>query len=340
MGFFEDNKNFIIQKLKAEMKSLSLEEKIQYYEETLKTETRYRLKVSYNNETDKVLFYKSAFEHIGIYEADYLLLNIFYEKESDILLNSIFTLDNSIFYSKNTENPILIVNKLRTLIYDKKDDVLGFSKRRFGELIDLRNGDWATFEKDQNPIMNKYGAWINSQNEINLLIDSILLFSKIWNLSWGNPFKFNGVKACVLLNHIISSKSYINFEAFDRSADILNSLLFPVENPFKISIQEANTIPGYENKRREFDQKLNVSRQMAVNYSKLSFEEIFVQLKNSSTEVREAIKENLIKKINSGFLPSSFEIDNIENLISNHGDELIPIKELLYQKCYLYEKMF
>ncbi len=338
MGFFENNKNFIIQKLKAEMKSLTFEEKIQYYEETLKTETIYRLKVSYNSETDKVLFYKSAFEHIGIYEADYLLLNVFYEKESDIILNSIFTLDNSLFHFKSTENSLLIVNMLRSLIFNKTDNVLGFAKKQFGELIGLRDSDWCTIEKYQNPIMNKYGTWINSQNKKEILIDSLLLFSKIWDLVWGNPFK--GEKACVLLNHIISSESYVNFQAFDRSTDILNSLLFPVENPFKISIQEANTIPGYEIKRREFDHKLDVSRQMAINYSDLSFEEIFIQFKNSSSEVREAIKENLIKKINSGFLPSSFEIDNIENLISNHGDELIPIKELLYQKCYLYEKMF
>ena len=84
MGFYQDNKNFIKLKLHSEMKGLSNEEKLIKYI-AIKEETRKRLKSSYRK-CDKISnFYKEAFEQLAFYETEFLLLNLYFEKDVDNL---------------------------------------------------------------------------------------------------------------------------------------------------------------------------------------------------------------------------------------------------------------
>ena len=86
MSFYSSNKNFIHIKLLSEMKGLSDEEMFSQYE-SIKPETRKRLKKAYLSADDLCNFYEEAFEHVLFFEQELLIVNLFFEKECNQIFN-------------------------------------------------------------------------------------------------------------------------------------------------------------------------------------------------------------------------------------------------------------
>src|SRR5688500_9454042 len=86
MCFLENNKYYIQHNLYNGMRGLSDKEKHEYYN-SIKLEVRQRLKSSFVGCINKSNFYQEAFDILSPYEADYLMLNLFYENDSITIIN-------------------------------------------------------------------------------------------------------------------------------------------------------------------------------------------------------------------------------------------------------------
>lgn len=333
MGFFDDNKNFIIQELNVKMKGFSIDEKRKIYvaNAKLRQDTLRRLKLSYDRKTEKDIFYKEAFKHLAIYETNFLLMSLFYEEESNEILKNILNVNSNI----HCDNDEYFVPDFIEYIESKKQNscIFEFVKIEFSQLIGLDDNDWRNQNANQNPINRKFAEWITkNNNDTNKLINGILLFSKIWSLLWNNPF--NTTKAIVLI-HTLNNNHRLNHKVFDTSKSILDNLLPTILNPFNMPT-EGQT-PGFIKQRNIFDNKLETSRALSINYETMDFKDVFQELLRHrfSEEISNQILESIRRKIDSGMQPSTEELVFFD---FHEYDEFTPIKNLIFRKCYLYDK--
>ena len=200
MCFKKDNEYFIQKKLILEMKGKDPVEKIMSYE-IIKKETRDRLKTSYLSCSKKIDFYKDVFDVLKEFESDYLVLNLFYEKDVDSIITylSLGNCLDSLIFRKSNELPY------RFWYYTAKSNsegVAGFLKQEFLDLIpNINENVLDQTVLDDTKFVRECVNWIegklDSQNCLEDIFYFTLLLVKKWNSDIFLCEPFNYLKAIV-----------------------------------------------------------------------------------------------------------------------------------------------
>lgn len=323
MSFYSDNENFIKIKLLSEMKGLSDEEMFSQYE-SIKPETRKRLKKAYLSSEDLCKFYEEAFEHVLFFEQEFLIINLFFEKKC----NSIFN------YLKFGELSELKINKKFLFSYkfinymsncSSEDEVADFLKVELTELLSLQPSDWESLSSNRNSIVKKYGIWLIDSNKtsVNKKINSFgyLLLCKIWNY-YENYSEHFDEKAIVFYNSInkiftelVNKEVYVNLNlVVTELKNSKDEMLFKDLNYYPILDNQTQASKGYILQRKRLSDNCSLSRFLCKSYNKESFISIFKIMMGKEDIYCDKFQREINNKLKKFELPNEQEVEDIRNL--------------------------
>lgn len=357
MCFSDDNKYYIFHSLIKAMNGLSDEEKIKKYED-IQEEVRQRLKASYLKCTNKIKFYEEAFEILALYEADYLILNLFYENDSITIINYLY--QKKLSENLKLKKLDLISNKYflhvvyisnHKKMFRNEDEGL-FLKSAFSSIVEeISPGDWSwkpEFE-NSNPIIAKYSKWAlyNLKSEVNLerVLQSFILFVKIWNCFDEFKRTFNR-KAILFYSYIISEYEK---KLIAKEMVILYSFIYTLEGIFSHLFVDIEYIPlldtkdsinyksGYIARRKEFNDKIKRAERIFSISKVNSIFGLFEIIKETEEEaIIERAQFVLKQKLENYELPSYQALIEINKLHLNN-ENAQEVRKYLYEKLYLFE---
>jgi len=338
MSFFNSSPNFITQRLMVDFKGLNQEQSITKYEE-LKVKTREKLREYYPKAEDKIAFYQEVIELLGARDGAYILLNLFFESDVDSIIvklkqtnniNSIKCLDTNSLSCKLFSE----INKTPNF------KILPFLKEYFTDLIDLSEADWKNENQNYHPLVTALAKWLiqNIECKTYELVLGILLFEKIWNDFFSDPF--NTQKALSFVNMLIEetkkSSSVSLHQYFDEAKMIVSELF--VDRPYSMLIDGTNfkgeLSQGYQKRRLEFEELLNTSRSKDKSFLLWSYQRIFEAFDGMNPPDKEKAIKDISLKIDSGEIPNEVELSF---LLSNN--ESLTLLELINRKLYFFETL-
>lgn len=345
MGFIDENKNFILQNLIIGMNALSNSDKIIKYE-LIKKETRKRLSNSYINSTDKLSFYKDAFWELSFYETDYLMLNLFFEKD----VNVFFTIlsrhhFNSLNFTSEHHLSKIFYNYMEE--HSEEDNAKEFIKKEFINLLNIHENVWNNLAGHKT-FIQAYTNWM-AESLVNSTIDDSLIFSyqilcKLWDISGFKSEDFN--KQSGLLYHhantnvenLINSGEKIDLHRLTNLFKGLPNELFNHKKLYFPLIDSNNN--DYDKihllQRGKFIKIIELSKTYCTSYIDKSFIFIFNLIdKHSNQIVINKLQEEIISKLENFNLPSSAEINEIIGLENFH--EMNKFKKVFLRKIYYFE---
>lgn len=338
MSFFNSSPNFITQRLIVDFKGLNPEQSITKYEE-LKVKTREKLRSYYPKAGDKVAFYLEIIKLLGSRDGDYILLNLFFEADVDTIVSKLK--EKNVFILIRCRQINSISQKLLSeIIINSNFRIVPFLKEHFTNLIDLSETDWKNGNQNVHPLVRAFAVWLtdNLSCEKDEFIVGILLFDKIWNIFFSDPF--DNQKALVFINVLIEQTKKTSSVSIHQYLDELKTIaseLFIVRpysilidgNNFKIELSQ-----GYKKRRLEFEIFLDNSRSKDKSFLSWSYKKIFLEFTALTEPEREKAIQDVIFKIDSGevledadiiYLSTIFESDKLMKIINN--------------KCYLFDKL-
>lgn len=320
MCFINDNKNFIQIKMISEMKNLGFSDRLNKYE-LIKIDILSRLKKSYKNCNDNNEFYKDAFEILGVYEGDFLLINLFLEEKCVEIINSLKK--NQFFNSQNinVSSKDSISSHFCDFIFSKSQfsevDLIEFIKNKSIEVTNgsLSLNDWINENINSNPMVNKFCSFFtNSEVTIGNKIFGYFLFVKIWNHfdDFINPF--NNSKGIVMYRNLNNDLENNDFEIFFNFFQIVlktsNSLFVKYKYQPIIDNEENDLYKiGYLRQREVFNNYLdNFKKRNSLNL-KMSYHQLFEVLKSSENELlSDVCQKIIIQKIKNFEYPDNHEL--------------------------------
>ena len=196
MSFYDENILFIKSKLVCELNKTKNEaDKYEKYIANFKDETRNRLLKSYTSSVVKGKFYLEISKYLYDVEADYILLNLYFEQNFHNLLNILISKHAFKKVLKNCHSNIvntLYNNRLfrNATIRNHKEII----KEQFNLLINIPKGpynrnpykEFINVEENNFDLIYSYSWWIInriSQEKVpETTIISFLLFTKLWNI--------------------------------------------------------------------------------------------------------------------------------------------------------------
>lgn len=342
MSFKSDNENFIRINLLSEMRGFSDSEKLEKYL-IFKKDVVKRLNKSYLNCNNKIDFYKDAFEVLGFYEGEYLILNLFLEHNCVEIIDSL--LKNDLFENASVSNIDSISYSFYRFIiiksYFTDSDLEEFLKVNSIKLTQtITYIDWDNEKKLSNPLIYKFAKFLISVNDdnVNSINNGYYLLVKIWNHLdlFSNPF--NNTKGIILYKEIIkfcSQNDYISFfDWINKTAEEFNKSLFVKPNYIPIIDEKNNDLykNGYLKTRQEFYELMEIQKQKSIisssmNYSKL----LTLRSSYNNDSLVETCDQEISSKINDFVYPDSKEIIMIKDMSENNEN----IDGFL-RKLYLY----
>jgi hypothetical protein len=347
MCFKENNKNFINIKLHTEMKGLSNEEKLKKYRQENQDDTRKRLKESYIKCSKKLDFYKDAFLELSFYETDFLMLNLFLEKD----INSLFLfLCRESFNNLNFQNEDNISYKFWIFMKEASfdDNVSEFVKTEFLVLLEIREKDWIDESEKNSPVIKAYAIWLieSIENQINYnhSIFSYFLFLKVWNY-FPIYSEYFDVKISTFYSRINSQfDESIKNNKYPNLFELVNIIQKSTEELF---ISEIKYYPllnnpkilyygvGYNRNRPEFIDRYELSNLLCLSQMDNSFTMIFNLMNNyTNSYVISKLNNDILEKLNEFQLPSREELTNI--IENNYSEEVNSLKKDFLRRLYIY----
>lgn len=339
MGFFENNKNFIYIKLGSEMKGLTPEVKSEKFN-LLKVEVNIRLKNFYqklNSLEEKLVFYDEVFSWLGIYHFDYLMLNLFFEKEFSKIYSSI---KNSYFI----DNRSIIFSTFKGLLgnefsYNQLDKII---KDKISEEFELNTNDWFNHELHNNPIVNKLADKLAENCEFyENFLNKILWSEKAWQLAFesNSPER----KATIFLAKLTSRlheksegktlfiSNYLKYKE-ERDSLFVDKIRFPIFYNSQ-DVEELNFIGVNVQK-----EKLNniISEYLIIQrLSHCDYVDIFTNFHIHNKIMNVKAREFIDEKLDRGNLPSESDLKKIISLSSS--TELKSLLCYIFRRTYLFE---
>ena len=343
MCFEKNNENFIKIELHANMKGLTDEEKLINYE-VIKDETRKRLKSAYTDCENLFSFYEEAFNYLHFFDLDFLLLNLFFEKEGS---NIFLYLSNESLSMNKISHKTLFSSRLYndmmcTFSNDLDED---FLKLNFTKLLNLNSNDWASVQTELNEVVKKYASWLMEENKKGIKTDvnkyTYFVFCKIWN-SYGSYRENFSTKAIVFYNtlnekfsELIKKGFYFDLSQMIYELKGLKDDLFVKELEFyPLLDQEKNTSNGYNIQRKKFNGYVKVSKSLSISYAKYSFDSIFKNLISAEAILCEKLEREINKKLDNLKIPNQDELNKI--LAINLEGEKHIIREKFLKRLYVY----
>lgn len=346
MSFISDNINFIKIELHTAMRGLSDSDKLAKYE-LKKTDCRGRLKTSYLNCSNKLSFYKEAFQELSFYETDFLMLNLFLEKDT----TSLFT-----FLSSNSFNNLNFLNKncisfkfwqyMNEVSNEKNINI--FLKLSSTELMKVNEKTW---NNDSNSIKFSqfFAEWLLKSSlksiDNNSTIFSYLMFTKLWNseelyindytnqsilLYFNFNKKFDELKQN---SHNVDLYKIINIFG-DIAKSLLNNetICFPILDTFK----NSEIITPLLKQKEEFNKRIKLSEIICCSFTHKSYSYIFKLMDEFNDEiVLNKLNTELNDKLNNYVFPTHEDVEEIINKIYNI-DKVNSYKKDFLRRLYIY----
>lgn len=346
MSFINDNSNFINIELNVEMKGLTESEKLANYE-LKKTECRKRLKKSYLNCSNKLTFYKEAFQELSFYETNYLILNLFFEKD----FYSLFTI-----LSTNSFSNLRFIDekgisykfwKYMNVVSDEKS-INTFLKLNFNELTDVNERIWNN-NSNSKKFSQFFVDWLlesYSKVDDDKIIQSYLLFIKLWNSE--ELYSKDYDKQTVLFLYNLNRK----FDELKSNGENINltNLIKLLNNTYLCLLNnETINLPIFDNlnstknisdayfkQKTELNQKIKLSEIIFCDYAQKSFNYIFNLMDENNEEiVFNKLMAEINKKLDNFILPSPEEIEEIK--IKNYKIEKVnSFKQVFFRRLYIF----
>ncbi len=383
MSFIEENKNFL-QNFYSELRNLDLDSKQQKYEnfkDQIKNRTSlYYQKIEIDEKTQTLLqkdrfykdlidcirhynadesqtllqkdrFYKDLIDCIGEYDFDYILMNLFLDKDFLKLILSFYKNEKfkSLLEQSKTSLGFFIKGfnkKLNdSLAFDKEFST--YLKNAFYDFIPTDNNTWEEKGyKTKSSINHKYAQYV---------IQSITLDSPCWHMIIYNHMLFikaynhlgyfsidKSLKSILFINELIDQynlekqqKDVKLVELVTKIEDEIHSNCFVdyIKSPICISESTAHNIStGLANRIKEFDDLLDI-RNVIAKTDESSYYDLF---KLSDRISIQDLNAYLNKKIITGVFISSEEIRRIED---DSNFITIKAKQLILKKFYLFESL-
>lgn len=321
MSFLDENQHFFRQKIIAEMKALSVTERIVKYKHSLAVETRNRLKAYYlklKTTEEKRKFYSEILDYLGQFESSLIFYSIFFEKDSQQLFSAL----NTKFSGPNFQGFDDKFGILKTIgAYAEENQTY----KIFAGNLKLNLPIQANVLN--NPEANRLSEWLavslkNKELEHSALL-VLLHFTKYWSQNYPNNYS----KGIVLLNKIEKAildlgldKLKINFnDALKQVKMICDDLVFQdVVAPYIDTIEAAKSrdkqvINGYINKLNDFSALLNKSEIFFKDLKHLSLIDLY-QAHCAQEKYSIRIYEGEIRsRVKLGVLPTSEDLEYFSN---------------------------
>lgn len=349
MSFISDNINFIKIELHTAMRGLSDSDKLAEYE-LKKTDCRGRLKTSYLNCSNKLSFYKEAFQELYLFETDFLMLNLFLEKDVKHLFA---LLSHNSFNNLNFQNEDSISNKFYCYMKEQSydDNISKFLKSEFINLLNITPRDWSNeIENLDSPVIKAYGRWlINISNDKQIidqqLIFSYFIFCKLWNnyARYSDKFDLNIASYYSTINNQFDES--IKIGIYPKLFELVNIIkkykeeLFITEIKHYPLLDNSNIIDygiGYTKNRAEFIKRCESSNLLCSSYKDKSFGFIF-DLMNDNQEIfviNKLYYEDIFNKLNIFQLPDSLDLKEI--IENNYSEKVNSLKKDFLRRLYIY----
>jgi hypothetical protein len=354
MSFYDDNRNFIIQKLFKDMKARSVNERQLHYVGSLLEDTRKRLRRSYDNTENKATFFKQAFETIGLYDHDYIFINLFFEEEIDDIMSEIGS-----YYRRNFEDAsgTLLFQRfqsyLNILINPTDFKIENFLKNEFMELICDDDWVWSTkssWPRPDQDFLRIYAESIIMQLCIGRDDDALylsIIFNRIWIDDVGFTKNHRNTKAVIFLqaliqefDRVIKLNIYPDIHNLVEGLHLLFSEVF-VANFYPSPLTDGSLNPHYNESYLEkvilFQKRQAISKILNRSHEHETYLELFSQLNVSISDiyVEKSIIRAIRQKIDKGYGISSEDIDSIRELnLTDVGDTS---RTEFFRRLYLYE---
>lgn len=354
MCFIENNKYYIQHNLYKGMKGLSDDEKHRYYR-SIKLEVRQRLKESLQKCVNKSKFYQEAFDVLSTYEADYLILNLFYESDSITIINSLnqrnllkdlVLKDLSLISAQYYSHVISILNANR--LYGDKDELF-FLRTNFLKIVPLINiNDWNSENEHNVSVISKFAKWVfnnlGEDGKTDTVYNAFYLFVKIWNYFEfiNKPFNRKAIlfySFCISeYENISNPQTLINIHKYFLNLRTIFSTLFVnIQYVPLLDIKDSEIYKqGYLIKRELFLNKLKQSEKIFSISESKSILYLFRSINVSeSAVIFEGAKMALRKRIYNYELPSHDELIKIKEMVLKGKSE--EMRNYLFERLYLFE---
>jgi hypothetical protein len=317
MEFSNNNSYFISQKLYSEMRGLSDLEKMEKYI-LLKEEVYKRLKESYFNCSSKSSFYKDIFQVLGLYDGDYLILNLLLDEDCIEIINDLKKIN--IFEDEviKVTNANLIsysfFNVIKKDLCFTEDKLVTFLKDNIIELTQtIKVNDWRNDNEKSNPLIRKIIKSITLDNNENSIF-IYFLFVKIWNYFDEFSKPFNNTKGIAVYYNLIESLNKVDghdFFDFYRELEELPRHLFVNPSYFPIidNKNDSEYKTGYMIRRTDFFKIIESLRNISEISTLTSFVEL-IKIYSNSEDIKlvEICKETIMTKLNLLEYPITDEI--------------------------------
>lgn len=352
MGFYEENKNFIIQRFYTEMKGMDVSEKTESYKKNLKAETRKRLINSYNNCNNSKVFFIECIEILQQYDFPFLFINLFFEENFEEIIVSI---DFSRFYVLNQNSNDILINRISKYINNLKSvknfRTEDFLKCEFEDIVGIDDKVWKNKSTwPNNEFLKIYAEWIvNNLNESenDEVIYTAIIFNKIWIEDIGFIGDHKNSKAIIFLHILIKSfeieiqkNNFINISSFyDKLKIILDDIFVSgyFSTPLTDNYSEGFYSTGYYEKLKVFKEKILFSKNIHQSYTNCTYLDLFEKI--NEYEIDAISLQNIVSKIHlkldNLIFPTKNELNSILNINGDNSFERIKIDFLKRQ--YLFE---
>lgn len=343
MSFFENNRFYIGKYLNSKNKSLPSEERKKYYN-TIKDDCRRRIRESYSESNNIIDFYVEVFEHLFFFDAKYLLINLFLEENVEEIIfvlndKNLFEIDEHV--SDSVFNNLLKVNK--------EYSIVDFIEDSFKHIVGIPNLDFV--KENSISFMNQYPKWlidsISHKNIEEEVLDSLILFTKMWSSIPYLEKPFNQCEAIKFFHHIDEFyKKKINKGSKVYLYKIINCLELVLNDCFVSNIiyspitdlgNRKDYKPGYLTRRKEFISIIEQSKFFNEKLSLYSFSDLFERFLENSKLINDSVSSEISSRLNRGEIPNQSELKEIEEI-----EENLIVKENkdnLYEKMYLFERL-
>jgi hypothetical protein len=290
-----------------------------------------------------VEFYGQLLTAFGEFDVDYLVLNIYFEKEADELFNDLRPLYTQLTGVQSFVDPII---KQTVGTFDNSS-IKSFLRTYFMGVINLSEADWEMENINRNPFIQRLSDWlsdnISSETSPQLIEEVLLHYTKLWNVFFCNPYQY--VKGLVLFHKFIEQYKKLDIKKIniDLNSCILNtryviSELIPQiyhspltdidcgsfyladsQTPFPVNAQV------YLKKNEEFHKILNDDKGLFIDLTNESWISLIERFCSGPERIRFIYINELQRRKALGIVPGAKEIDLFvcEKGVWDFGDPII-----------------
>lgn len=326
------------------MKEVLPEGKEVYYDQNFRIKFRDKLKKSYLKTTSLSEFYNDAFDLLKNFEEEYLLLNLFFEEDPEMIINELNKNHLEELIAKNEKTHCF--SKYKKHLYEtlskkkyQNSDFEEFIISEFEELTEISIKKLDLSNPQQHPLQHEFAVWLANNLKIECSFSAIIIYAKIWQLYFSKPFA--NIKAIVFIDCFISNTKELDFNFshyVDKATDLINlifynNISFPLIESLSV-IEGASG--GYKSKKNQLVDLLNENKLFHTDFSNMSYSNLYkVFLGATNSNLKQKIINSIYQKIDLNIMPTEEDF----YFIKEEGNESNNFTDAFNATFYLYQNL-